>query len=226
MTEERTVWVEGRPYPVVLSDEREALLAAQAAGRAVVGVGSAEGEFLPAPYLVESPDAADEGFLKKAACRRFGLPLTVAETERLIIREFAEADAENVPAEPGDGEADRVFSTPELLRDYIRCQYGVFGYGIWAVTDRTDGTLVGKAGIVPSADGPELGYHIFEPYRRRGYAVEACLGILRMLREETAGVRTEVRARTDPANTASVRVLLACGFQEEPPGSSVYKKIL
>ena len=52
MREERTVWVEGRPCVIVLSDEREALLAAQAAGRAVVGVGSAQGQcpaHLPGP---------------------------------------------------------------------------------------------------------------------------------------------------------------------------------
>ena len=38
MVQNYTVWVEKKAYPVVVSDEREALLAAKAAGRGFVGL--------------------------------------------------------------------------------------------------------------------------------------------------------------------------------------------
>ena len=38
MTQEYTVWIGKTAYPVVVSDERKALLAAKAAGRAFVGL--------------------------------------------------------------------------------------------------------------------------------------------------------------------------------------------
>ena len=38
MVQNYTVWVEKKAYPVVVSDERKALLAAKAAGRAFVGL--------------------------------------------------------------------------------------------------------------------------------------------------------------------------------------------
>ena len=71
----------------------------------------------------------------------------IARTRRLVIREFQQGDEAWIPCEPEDREADEVFRDPELLREYIRCQYGFFGYGIWAVTDRETGRIIGKAGV-------------------------------------------------------------------------------
>ena len=65
MREERKVTVNGESHTVVISDEREALLAASAAGRASVAVWDGKnGEFLPAAFAVESPEDADEEFLQ------------------------------------------------------------------------------------------------------------------------------------------------------------------
>lgn len=88
------------------------LQAAYAAGRAVVGLwqrkaekereegGAAERseteeipDLFPALYLVERLEDADEELLKKAVCRRFSMPWTIAETKRLLIREFKASDA-------------------------------------------------------------------------------------------------------------------------------------
>ena len=44
MVQNYTVWVEKKAYPVVVSDEREALLAAKAAGRVFVGLIYTDGE--------------------------------------------------------------------------------------------------------------------------------------------------------------------------------------
>ncbi len=235
MTEERTVWLEGKPYTVVLSDEKEALLAARAAGRAVVGVEKccqADGEpdsadpampeqhfFLPADYVAGSPDDADERFLERVLRRHLGLPWIIAETRRLLIREFTVSDAADVVREDSDREADRIFYTPERLEAYIRHQYRFYEYGIWALIDKESGRLIGKAGVSAAEEGQkgglELGYHIFTPYRGQGYAVEACRGILDMLRNACwfgDGGGITVRARTHADNRASIRVLEKCGF--------------
>ena len=53
----------------------------------------------PALYLVERLEDADEELLKKAVCRRFSMPWTIAETKRLLIREFKASDV--LPDEEG-----------------------------------------------------------------------------------------------------------------------------
>ncbi len=266
MYEERTVRIGERPYTVVLSDERTAILSAQARGMAVIGIKNRRSgwEGLDTPYLAETPAAVTEIYLEQVVRRFLGLPWTIAETKRLRIREFSETDARFVPREPKDAAADRIFYTPERLREYIRYQYGFYEYGIWALEEKTTGELTGKAGIVgaewydgdrlqgaaPEKEGLsqswfreaeflqaaqaesagcgqpvpvlclELGYHIFEKYRRMGYGTEACLGILAAVREGFRALYPGqskagcvVYAQTDASNEASVRLLRACGFR-------------
>lgn len=239
MTEEREVWVEKNLYCVVLSDEAETLLAAKAAGRVVVGLlhprtpdaegGKETGErsqaaaadLSAARYLVEDP-AVETRFLERVVRRELGLPWMIAESNRILIREFTAEDIGQVMREPEDTEADAVFYTPGLLESYIREQYGFYECGMWAVVRKSDGRLIGKAGITPAAGEAaeklclELGYHIFTPYRRQGYAKEACRLILeyveREYMQEDGSDSTEVRARTKPENTASACLLRSLGF--------------
>ncbi len=245
MREERTVRIGGQPYTVVLSDERAAILSAKACGMAVIGIKNRKTgwEGLDAPYLAETPAAVTQEYLERTVRRFLGIPWRIAETPRLRIREFSEKDAPLVPREDGDTRADRIFYTPERLREYIQCQYGFYEYGIWALEEKTAGGLVGKAGIVGAEwrDGEqprplqaeeagrgesrpelwlELGYHIFGEYRGRGYGTEACLGILEAVREGFCGLypgESEagcvVYAKTDASNEASIRLLRACGFR-------------
>lgn len=152
---------------MVISDEREALLAASAAGRAVIGLwrrgrepeaeeqagpdtGQTEHEewqdLSSARYLVESAEDLEPEYLERVVRRTFGMPWVIGETKRLIIREFEIKDSQRMPSEPEDTEADRIFSRPDLLSEYIRCQYGFYEYGIWALMDKQSRQLVGKAG--------------------------------------------------------------------------------
>lgn len=168
MREERDVWIEGTCYPVIISDEKEALLAANAAGRAIIGLWRRERESLaeertepnigqmenaewqdlsPARYLIESIEDLEPEYLERVVRRTFGMPWKIGETRRLIIREFETKDSRKVLAEPEDTEADRIFSRPNLLKEYIRCQYGFYEYGIWALTEKRSRELVGKAGV-------------------------------------------------------------------------------
>ena len=185
MTIEREVTIAGQTYPVILSDENEALQAAKAAGRAIVGLWRENEEKQPADYssclyLITDPEDADETFLERVV--------------RLIIREFSQDD----PLEPASAEdADGTFSDWNKREEYRKHQYRFAECGLWALERRADGVLVGKAGLT---DG-ELGYHIYEPFRRQGYALEACRAIVKY------GFETleldKIRLCTKRSNTAS-----------------------
>ena len=249
MTQEYTIWVENKAYPVVVSDEREALLAAKAAGRVFVGLINMEEEqelqgknwlsgesektagitekdcgsagLWDAEYLA-TPDGICPEYLERIVRRHIGLPWLIAETDRLIIREFTPDDIAQMPEEPDvwyteeERTADQVFYNKEKLEAYIKSQYRFYEYGIWAVVRKADGVIVGKAGVTnleeseqdESAEYLELGYHIFRPYRRQGYAEEACRAILNYAKEELA---CPVCARVAKENTASIRLLEKLG---------------
>lgn len=212
MTQEREVQVEGKTYEVTVSDDQQALLAAKAAGRAIVGYLHEGGDqrLSAAQYLIESPDVADGGYLERVVRRHLGLPWVIAESERLVIREFTMEDIAEVVPEEGDLEPDMVFYTAPRLEAYIQNQYRFFEYGIWAVIRKKDGVLLGKAGVADADMGLELGYHIFQPYRRQGYAAEACRAVLDYVKREFGG---PVYAATDPGNESSARLLKKLGFQ-------------
>lgn len=230
MTFEQKVVVDGIVYPVLLSDEEETLSAAKAAGRVSVAI-LREGQtemISGAEYAVELPEEIPEEilipYLERVVRRQFHLPWNICETERLAIREFSIEDAGKILKEPEDTQADAVFYTPELLASYIRNQYRFYEYGIWAVVRKADGVIVGTAGLtqwepqegLPEGMGEarewgecldfslELGYHIFRPYRRRGYAEEACRAILAWAKAEYG---CPVWAKVKPDNTGSVRLL-------------------
>lgn len=236
MTVQHEVKIGGTSYVAVLSDDPETLSAAKAAGRVSVAIlreSCRENRAMETEYAVELPENPGEDYqervlipyLERVIRRHLNLPWNICETERMSIREFTEADAGRVPREPEDTQADAVFYTPELLEAYIKNQYRFYEYGVWALVRKEDGVIVGTAGLsqweqpeavrVGLGEPPEpefsleLGYHIFLPYRRQGYAEEACRAILSWAKEE---YDCPVRAKVKPDNTASVRLLEKLGI--------------
>lgn len=208
MTIVKEVTVEGTRYPVTVSDDNEALLAAAAAGRAIIGIWDPSVRPLGAGfdaclYLVCEMEAADDMLLEKAVRRQYGLPWIIAQTKRLLIREFTKDDP--LEAE-SDDDGDGVFSDRARREDYIDNQYRFHECGLWALVLKKSGLIIGKAGITAG----ELGYHIYGPFRGRGYAFEACSAILGYAEEEL-GLR-HVRIKTGEGNEASVRLAEALGF--------------
>lgn len=217
MTRERDITIQNTVYRVVISDDEETLFAAKAAGRVIVGVtGADRARKLPvARYLAETEDAVTERYLEQVVCREKGLPWIIGETRLITVREFTEEDAKQVPSETEDKEDDLVFQDKEKLKAYIHGQYEFFGYGLWAVERKEDKRIIGKAGITGCDEKGrmELGYHIFKPYRRRGYGGEACRTVLEYVREEYG---CPVCAVVEASNDASRKLLEKLGFSSAP----------
>ena len=217
MTEERFVAIEGVNYPVLISDEYQALQAALAAGRAVVEL-MGSGPMSGAPFAVERLEEADGDYLERVVRRALNMPWIIGETRRLMIREFCMEDIKSVRKEPEDTEDDRIFYTADKLEAYIKNQYGFYQYGIWALVEKCSGTLVGMAGLTDKNgeewEGEtvrlELGYHIFEPYRRNGYGIEACQKILDYADEN---ICRKIWAEIESGNLASISLIKKLGFK-------------
>lgn len=235
MQELRIAKVNGNEVPVLISDEKAALLDAKAAGRAVVGLwrpGQEMEELSAAKYVVEDSAEVSEEFLERVARRHLGLPWKICETERLVIREMFADDFDEVWGH----QIGRGFGSVEELQAYTKNQYSFYEFGFWVLALKDTGELVGVAGLtVPesfhagddaeleefwmearrmSAEGEtlELGYHIFYKYRRNGYAKEACEAVLRYGIEELGADRFLVRIEKE--NMASMRLAEVLGFAE------------
>ena len=237
MQEWKIATVNGREVPVLTSDEKEALLAAKAAGRAVVGLWRPEqemDEIAAARYVIEDPKDATEEYLERVARRHLGLPWRICETERLVIREMFADDFDEV----WSNRIGRGFGSIEELEAYTKNQYTFYEFGFWALLEKGSGELVGMAGLtvpgeasVEEARGEkleqwvlevqteldqeigetlELGYHIFVNYRRQGYAKEACQAIIQYGIEEL-GV-TKFIARIAKENFKSKNLARGLGF--------------
>lgn len=202
MTIIKEVTVAGTVFPVTVSDDNQALLAAAAAGRAIIGIWEPDrgltGDGIDAcPYLVCDAESADPCLLERVVRRHRGLPWNIADTKRLLIREFtAEDPLEPVSLHDGGG----VFSDRYLRESYIENQYRFHECGLWALEEKKSGLIVGKAGVT----GEELGYHIYEPYRGQGYAYEACTAIVEYAVRELSMER--ILIKTEKTNRASVRL--------------------
>lgn len=144
-----------------------------------------------------------------AARRRLSLPLYIAETERLFLRELTEEDRPLVLGlirDDADGPGEARLRDPETFAAYVKNQYRFYEYGLWGVFRKEDGAFLGLCGFGPDEeDGiPELGYHIAAGERGKGYAYEAALAAAGYLFSE-AGVE-EARVTVRRENIPSVRL--------------------
>lgn len=148
MVIEYTIVLDGQSHPVIISDEPEALLAAKAAGRAIIGVEDDGNKWNMnwVPYVIPGFQDAGKELAELILRRHLGLPWIIAVTKRLMIREFVIEDAQHIPEEEY-GTQESVFRTPGLLAHYIEKQYGFYEYGTWALTEKESGILVGMAGV-------------------------------------------------------------------------------
>lgn len=150
-------------------------------------------------------------------------PQPVLETERLLLRPFALADAAEVQRLAGDRE---VASTTRLIphpypdglaEQWIGSLAGLYAKGrscSFAITLR-DGPLMGAIGLTiePTDQHAELGYWIGRPYWNQGYCTEAGRAVLTFAFDRL-GLR-RIYAHYMARNPASGRVMEKLGMQPE-----------
>ena len=141
----------------------------------------------------------------------------ILETERTILRPFADADAADVFAYAKRPEVAPIagwkpHESIEESREIIRTVFAA--PNVFAVTDRETGRVIGSAGFEgrPRGKGPsdELGYALSPDCWGRGLMTEVCRELLRYGFEDLA--LAEIWCSHYEENARSRRVIEKCGF--------------
>lgn len=173
-------------------------------------------------YVIEGWEGIGYPYIKRIFCRLEGIPLVIAKTEHLIIRELVQEDIPRLCEICGQDSVcnfisdigDDLQEEAEKHRAYIEQVYRFYDYGYWGVYGRHSGVLIGRCGIQDNViDGTaevELGYLLAEEQRGKGYAKEAVKAVLTYAFHELSISR--VVAVIDKKNTASLHVAKSCGM--------------
>ena len=144
---------------------------------------------------------------------------TEIETERLVLRRPAEADADALVA-VFDAEVVRyldghVPSRDDLWRSIATWlgHWELRGYGMYTWVEKTTGTVVGRGGLWYPSGWPqiEVGWTLGRAHWGRGYATEAGRAVLETARHGLRLKRLDAGHFID--NPASGRVLEKLGFR-------------
>jgi RimJ/RimL family protein N-acetyltransferase len=140
-------------------------------------------------------------------------------TRRLVVREFEDDDVADLArafADPAVIWWEPAPFTLDRAREWVaraREGYAADGMGLYAVTTRGDGRLIGDCGLVPRVIAgtrvTEIGWHLARSAWGCGYATEAAHGVLTHAAELGLG---SVRALIVPDNVRSRRVAARLGM--------------
>ncbi|MDX2701272.1 GNAT family N-acetyltransferase [Streptomyces sp. PA03-6a] len=138
------------------------------------------------------------------------------ETERLILRPWAESDAAEFSAllsERGNGTP-----TVERIRTAIAellTATESTGIALLPIQRRDEGDFIGYCGLIigrSTLDEPEIAYELFQRAHGHGYATEAALAVLDAA---IATGRKRLWSTVGTWNTPSLRVLGKLGFERD-----------
>lgn len=205
---------------IIIEDSYNGVCAGNAAGVPVVGfvnTNSGNQDLSKACILVEGFDEVDYDFLNKTYLQANNLPVTIALTNRLIIRELT---VENIPSLYQIYQNPEITKYQESLMDndlqveierhtaYINNVYHFYGYGLWGVFLKENNQLIGRCGIqnaiINEIEEIELGYLIDPSFWRKGYARECIDAVLNYAFNELSINR--IVSVIDSRNIASLRL--------------------
>lgn len=146
------------------------------------------------------------------------------ETDRLVLRQLTEDDADNLFTLHNDPDVMRFLNggkpTPrdEILDQTLPRIFGFYerfeGFGYWAAIEKSTEDFLGWFLFRPAESGPaddiELGYRLHKAVWGKGYATEGSKALIRKGFSEL-GVR-RVFATTMAVNTGSRRVMEKAGL--------------
>lgn len=141
----------------------------------------------------ESDWELDPEFEKRDALRKAGIPVEIAKTDQLLIRETIDSDISEL-YRIGTDQAVRKYIAPmqptleeEIVytKAYVRHMYAFYDFGLWTVLEKDaygQERVIGRAGLFPSerlAGQIEMGYMIAPECQGNGYGKEAAETVLR-----------------------------------------------
>lgn len=186
-----SVIIDGAERVLYATDRLETARELKCRGQAVVVYlheGNREQDFSEFPYAVEELSALDAEYAERVYRRLKGLPWTILETDRCVIRETTVEDVDYFYKIYSDPEITKYMESlyPEVaqekqyVREYIEKIYAFYEFGVWTVLEKESGEVIGRAGFSyrQGYDDPEIGYIIGVPWQRHGYAEEVCRAIL------------------------------------------------
>ena len=174
----------------------------------------------------ESDWELDPEFEKRDALRKAGIPVEIARTDQLLIRETIDSDISEL-YRIGTDQAVRKYIAPmqptleeEIVytKAYVKHMYAFYDFGLWTVLEKDaygQERVVGRAGLFPSerlAGQIEMGYMIAPECQGNGYGKEAAETVLRYafnvldLEEVHLFVEKENKASVKLAETLLIKV--------------------
>ena len=174
----------------------------------------------------ESDWELDPEFEKRDALRKAGIPVEIARTDRLLIRETIDSDIPEL-YRIGTDQAVKKYIEPmqptleeEIVytKAYVRHMYAFYDFGLWTVLEKDaygQERVIGRAGLFPSkrlGGQIEMGYMIAPECQGNGYGKEAAETVLRYafnvldLEEVHLFVEKENKASVKLAETLLIKV--------------------
>lgn len=182
-----------------------------------------EQDFSKLKYAMENPEELEAEYLERVYRRLVRLPWDILETERCFIRETTEDDVEDfykiysdsAITQYTEGLYPEIEQEKQYVREYIDKIYGFYDFGVWTVTEKATGQVIGRAGFSyrEGFADPEIGFVIGMPWQHRGIAFEICKAILAYGKEQLEFQL--VNALVNSENAASLRLCRRLGFEEK-----------
>jgi RimJ/RimL family protein N-acetyltransferase len=150
--------------------------------------------------------------------------MTVVETERLFLRQFAMADAPFVLRllnEPsflryvGDKKVRNLSGAEQYLLDGPMASYEQNGFGLYLVERKESRTPIGMCGLLKRKElaDVDIGFAFLPEFWKQGLALEAANAVMDFSQRQLKLKR--LVAITNPDNESSIKLLQRMGFRFE-----------
>ena len=146
----------------------------------------------------------------------------ILKTERLILREYTSNDFDALY---------KLLSDPITMKHYLKPydengtrrwlawsldNYQKYGFGLWAIELKETNEFIGDCGItIQNIDGellPEIGYHVYKDFQRKGYGKEVALAVRDWVFNNTK--YDEVYSYMTSSNVASYSLAKSLGMDK------------
>lgn len=212
---------------LVIEDSTNGITAAKAANMTCVAFfnpHSGKQNLEKADIIVEGFEEIDTVFLNNVYQRAHNLPITIAETEHMILRELSMADMtalydlyQNDAIRPYISNLGDYNTEAKKLKAYIKNIYHFYNFGTWGVFDSSTNQLIGRCGLEYNKIGNqtemELSYLLLPSYQGRGLAFESASAAIKYGQTQLGCDR--IVAAIEPDNHRSIQLALHLSMHPE-----------